>query len=348
MSTITKEKKVRVLVLGAGSFGTCLANHLAHQGKDVTIWARDGEVAEKINSMNVNFRYFPSLKLHAGVKATQAFDENLSAEADVILIAVPTQAIRATLTQFKELIGTGHLLICAAKGIEIGTLHLPSKIIAEVLGKAVSHKAAYLSGPSFAAEIIRRLPTAVCIASSDPSSSAQAQSLFHSSEFRTYTCHDTAGLEVAGALKNTIAIASGICSGLEFGKNAQASLITRGLSEIVKIGMQLGADPMTFIGLAGVGDLFLTCSSEQSRNYKVGFRLGKGEKITEIIDSMASVAEGYTTTKAAYQILQKHNITSPVIQEMYHVLYENKPIREAVNDLLSRNVNEEFSTLLKR
>lgn len=347
MSTITKEKKRSVLVLGAGSFGTCLGNHLAHQNHQVTIWARNTEVAEKINSTHTNIRYFPSLKLHPELKATQVFDADVAARHDAILIAVPTQAIRQTLVLFKDLIKPSHLLICAAKGIEIGTLNLPSEIIKDTLGRGFSNEAAYLSGPSFAAEIIQQLPTAVCIASSTEKSATAAQNLFHSNMFRTYICHDPIGLEVAGALKNTIAIASGICAGLKFGKNAQASLITRGLTEIVKIGMHLDADPMTFMGLSGVGDLFLTCSSEQSRNYKVGLRLGQGEKIQDILNSMPSVAEGYTTTKAAYQILQKNKLTAPMIQEMYHVLYEDKPIRKAVEDLLSRDVREEFTTLLK-
>jgi glycerol-3-phosphate dehydrogenase len=234
------------------------------------------------------------------------------------------------------------LLVCAAKGIEVGRLHLPRDIIADVLGKEVAHNAVFLSGPSFATEIAARQPTAVAVASKDPKRAAWAQELFHAAHFRVYTSDDPIGLEVAGALKNVVAIASGASVGIGFQMNSRAAVITRGLAEITRVGVALGANPLTFNGLGGVGDLFLTCTSEKSRNFSVGYHLGKGESLEAAIKAVG-VAEGVSTAKAAYDLCNKLGVEAPIITEVYRVLYEGKPITQAVMDLLTREAKPEIA-----
>jgi glycerol-3-phosphate dehydrogenase (NAD(P)+) len=234
------------------------------------------------------------------------------------------------------------LLVCAAKGIELGTLLLPGGVIASVLGSAVAEKASFLSGPSFASEIAAHQPTCVTAASKFEKSAAWTQELFHAAQFRVYTSPDPIGLEVAGALKNVIAIAAGAAVGIGFQMNSQAALITRGLAEITRVGVAMGANPLTFKGLSGVGDLFLTCTSAKSRNYTVGYRLGKGETLNKVTAEIGSVAEGVATAKAAYELSRSLGVSTPIIEETYKVLYEEKPIAQAVMDLLTRDAKSEL------
>jgi glycerol-3-phosphate dehydrogenase len=233
-------------------------------------------------------------------------------------------------------------MVCAAKGIELGTQRLPKDIIADVLGAEHGDNAVFLSGPSFASEIAARQPTCVAVASKDARRAAWAQELFHAVHFRVYTSDDPIGLEVAGALKNVVAIAAGATVGIGFQMNSRAALITRGLAELTRIGAALGANPLTFKGLGGVGDLFLTCTSEKSRNFMVGYRLGRGEALAEVQRTLGSVAEGVATTKAAFELSQRLGVDVPIIHETYNVLYEGKPIAQAVMDLLTREAKPEF------
>ncbi len=339
--------KQHVVVLGYGNYGTALAQQLASNNHQVFVWCRNENTANHINHYHNNPKYLSHVTLSKYISATNNFLKLHIESAKALVIAVPTQTLRNVLLQMKECFGKDFkkklpLIICAAKGIEENTLAFPLNIIEDITDKKTMQQSVFLSGPSFAQEIVDRQPTCVSVASYKNSSTEIAQELFHSSLFRVYSSNDPIGLEIAGALKNVIAIASGACSGLGYQYNSRAALITRGLGEIAKIGTKLGAKPITFMGLGGVGDLFLTCTSEKSRNYTVGYRLGVGEKLDHILKTMGSVAEGVATTKAAYQLIQKLKMTSPIIETVYHVLYQDKPIRDAVDDLLGRDAKEEF------
>jgi glycerol-3-phosphate dehydrogenase (NAD(P)+) len=332
----------KILVLGAGNFGTCLAQHLAEKGYQVTMWSRSEDVANTINATHKNPKYLNTINLSPRLSATSIINEALIKQHSVIVQATPTQTMREVLLGVKKYWRAELLLICAAKGIEIGSLKLPTDIISEILGADVAAKSTFLSGPSFASEIAAHQPTAVAVASKDASRAAWAQELFHAAHFRVYTSDDPIGLEVAGALKNIVAIAAGASVGIGFQMNSRAALITRGLAEITRIGVALGANPLTFKGLGGVGDLFLTCTSEKSRNFSVGFRLGKGEQL-DIVLKEVGVAEGVTTAKAAYDLVNKLGVDAPIMTEVYRVLYEGKPIAQAVMDLLTREAKPEIT-----
>lgn len=332
----------KILVLGAGNFGTCLAQHLAEKGYHVTMWSRSQAVTDSINASRKNPKYLSSINLSPRLSATSNLDAKTLGETSVVVHVTPTQTMREVLTMMKPYWRSDLLLICAAKGIEMGRLLLPHDIISDVLGQAVSDKAAFLSGPSFASEIVARQPTAVTVASRTEKSAHWAQELFHAAHFRVYTSDDPIGLEVAGALKNVVAIAAGASVGIGFQMNSRAALITRGLAEITRVGVALGANPLTFKGLGGVGDLFLTCTSEKSRNFSVGFRLGKGESLEAVLASVGT-SEGVTTTKAAKELVEKLGVEAPIITEVYKVLYEQKPIAQAVMDLLTREAKPEFT-----
>jgi glycerol-3-phosphate dehydrogenase (NAD(P)+) len=332
----------RILVVGAGNFGTCLADHLAVIGNQVSIWARDKTILESINNKHKNSRYLSDIILSQNLRAVYDLSQETFNDVDVVLMAIPTQHMRSKLQQIKPFLRMDHLIIFVNKGIEISTGLLPSDIAIQELGDQQGARAVFLSGPSFAQEVVTRQPTCVAVASRSQKRAKRTQRLFHAPFFRVYDIQDPTGLEVAGALKNVIAIASGACCGAGFQMNARAALITRGLAEITRFGMKLGANPMTFAGLSGVGDLFLTCTSEKSRNFTVGYRIGKGEKLDDIIASLGSVAEGVTTTKAAYELAKKHKVDAPITEQVYLVLYENKPILEAVKDLMTRDPSNEL------
>ncbi len=335
----------RIAVLGAGTFGTCLAQHLADKGYQVIIWARDQVVADCINEEGYNPKYLSDFELSKNIEATSDLADVRIEEAEVLLISIPTQSMRQVLKSLSELnireVMDAKLLICAAKGIENKTLCLPIDIISDVFGEKVGRSSVILSGPSFAIEVIAREPTAVSVASFDDERAMLAQLVFHTPQFRAYTSSDPVGLEIAGALKNVIAIASGAAGGLNMQQNARAALLTRGLAEIRRFGTALGANPITFIGLGGVGDLFLTCTSEKSRNYSVGYGLGQGKSLERVLEEMNSVAEGVTTAKAAWNLAKKYEVDSPMIDQVYNVLYCQKNLQEAVTHLLNRNAKSE-------
>jgi glycerol-3-phosphate dehydrogenase (NAD(P)+) len=331
-----------IVVLGAGNFGTCLAQHLASRGHQVKIWHRDAAVVEAINSVHRNPKYLNFCELSD--KIVGFCDPEYLAESSVsaVIIAVPTQAMRFVLQTFPRSIFENSLLVCANKGIDMQTYQLPIDVIREVFGDKIANQAVMLSGPSFASEVVTHQPTCVVAASHSEAYARQAQDLFHTPFFRVYTNDDPIGLEVAGALKNVIAIAVGAASGLGFQSNTRAALMSRGLAEITRMGVRLGAQTITFGGLGGVGDLFLTCTSEKSRNYSVGFRLGKGEPLESILATMGSVAEGVYTAKAAHHLAAQLNIRAPIMDQVYSVLYQGKPIRQSFHDLVSGSAREEF------
>ena len=336
-----KEQK-KICVIGAGQFGTCLAQHLATLENKVLLWARSGEVSAGINNLHKNINYLSEYSLHENITGTFDDFSNFLSQVDVVVLAVPTQSLRQTLQKMKGLLSNSTLLICAAKGIEISTHKFPLEIISEVLGEKIGKNSVYFSGPSFAHEIMERHPTAVSMAGKSRESLLLAQSVFHSSRLRIYTSSDVLGLEVAGSLKNVIAIAAGVCSGLGYGVNSRAALITRGLAEIMKVGVTLGAKTETFLGLGGVGDVFLTCSSENSRNFRVGMGLAKGQSLEEAVSLLGSTAEGVATARSAHKLCKSLNVRHPIIETVYQVLYEQRPVKKAVLDLITSVPREEF------
>lgn len=331
-----------IVVLGAGNFGTCLAQHLAEKGYHVKLWTRNKGVADAINTSRKNPKYLSTINLSPRLTAIADIDATTLKEASIVVHVTPLQTMREVLAGLKPHWRDELLLVCAAKGIEVGTEKLPRDIIADVLGAQRANTSVFLSGPSFASEIAARQPTCVVASSLDARRAHWAQELFHAAHFRVYTSDDPIGLEVAGALKNVIAIAAGATVGIGFQMNSRAAVITRGLAEMTRIGVKLGANPLTFNGLGGVGDLFLTCTSEKSRNFMVGYRLGKGESLDEVLNTVGSVAEGVATTKAAHALATSLGVDAPIITEAYKVLYEGKPIAQAVMDLLTREAKPEF------
>jgi len=326
-----------IAVIGAGSWGTTLACLLQEKEYDVALWAFEKEVADEINSANTNSVYFPGEKIPEGLKATSSLEEALR-NARYILNVVPTQFTRSVFREAAAYMHSESIIISASKGIEQGTLLTVSGILSEVTGRRV----AALSGPSFAREVIRKFPTAVTLASEDIDTGLLLQEIFNTGYFRVYTHADTIGVELGGALKNVIAIASGISDGLGLGHSARAALITRGLVEISRLGRTMGADPMTFSGLSGLGDLVLTCTGPLSRNYSVGVNLGKGMRLRDILASTRSVAEGVATSLSAYELARKKDVEMPIVDQVYEVIYRDKDPEAAVLSLMNRALKSEF------
>jgi len=326
-----------IAIIGAGSWGTTLACLLHEKGYDVSLWAREKEVADEITNQHANSLYFPGVCLPAGLMATSSIAEAVT-NARYILNVVPTQFIRSVFTEAVKYIGSDTVMISASKGIEQGTLLTVSEILQEITQKQV----AALSGPSFAKEVIKKLPTAVTLASPNMDTALLLQELFTTNYFRVYSHADIIGVELGGALKNVVAIASGICDGLDLGHSARAALITRGLVEISRLGKAMGADPMTFSGLSGLGDLVLTCTGPLSRNYTVGIKLGKGMKLRDILASTRSVAEGVATSLSAFELAQKKHVEMPIVEEVYRVLHKDEDPETAVRNLMNRALKSEF------
>lgn len=335
--------KGTVSVLGAGNFGSSLALHLARQNFHVHLWSRNPEVVKSINQDHKNPKYLQHIEFPPNIEAFENLtDEKTLNSSEMIVLALPTQSLREVLHRMKEAMPSNKHLVCVSKGIEMKTLRFPLQIIKEELEEEKSQDLSMLSGPSFAIEIAEGHPTGIAVASTNPETAKKTQSFFHAPSFRVYTNNDPIGLEVAGALKNVICVAAGACKGLGFQNNSLATLITRGLAEITRVGVKLGANPLTFNGLGGVGDLFLSCSSTKSRNYTVGHRLGKGEKLEDILNSLNTVAEGVFTAEAAYKLTQKIGVRAPIIKLVYEVLYEGKALKVAVKELTNGDAKEEL------
>jgi glycerol-3-phosphate dehydrogenase (NAD(P)+) len=340
LEAMSASNPVRCAVLGAGSFGTCLAIHLADQGYEVSLWARDPTLAEAIRKHRRNPRYLTDCVLPEGVHATASLAEALQRK-EVVLSVVPSHAVRAVWEGAREHLAPGALIISASKGIEVGTGLLMSQVLADVLPRDAQQRVVALSGPSFAKEIAQHLPTAVAVAAENDAWAIAAQSIVSSRMLRCYTNSDVIGVELGGALKNVIAIAVGTCDGMQFGQNARASLITRGLAEMARLGVALGANPLTFQGLSGIGDLVLTCTGDLSRNRTVGLEIGRGKTIDEVLASMNQVAEGVKTTRSAHELSIKHGVDMPITRGVYEVLYEGKSAADGVRDLINRQLKSE-------
>lgn len=325
-------------VLGTGAMGIACAFLLSQQPHTrVRLWGRSADHVNELISARENVRLLPGIHIPDSIELTADIDQAV-ANADLLVVAIPSAYLRATLTGLATHISSHVPIVSVVKGMEISTQYRPSQIISEVLG---STSVAVLGGPSHSEEICRRLPASVVVASADQPLAKLAQTLFSTDRFRIYTNRDVVGVELAGALKNVLAIAAGICDGLGFGDNAKAALVTRAIVEMTRFGVLLGADPSTFSGLAGLGDLITTCISPYGRNRRVGVRLGKGETLAQILQTMESVAEGVPTSRSVYECAQRMNIEMPLATEVYRVLFENKSPAEATNDLMLRPQKDE-------
>ncbi len=330
------EKKIAVI--GAGSWGTALSQALAGEEYAVSLWTRETELCDAINTRHINTHFMPGIVLSGKIRASTDIQEVIRKQR-LVLLVVPSQYMRGVLKMAGPTLEKDAILVSAAKGIETTTLMRPTEIIHNVLGSHII--CAALSGPSFAKEVIAGMPTAVTIASDDIGNARELQHTLSTKTLRLYAADDVTGVELGGSLKNVIAIAAGICDGANIGKSARAALITRGLAEIIRLGMKMGAKRETFSGLSGLGDLVLTATDEQSRNRTVGFRVGKGESIKDILGSMTMVAEGVQTSVSVKKIAEKLNIDMPVSAEIYEILHRGKNAQESIKSLLGRTLKDE-------
>ncbi len=339
---MTNSSIQRVAVIGAGAWGTALARHLAEKQILVRLWAHEPEVVRGIESRRENQLFLPGISLPASLSAMNSLTEAV-AGADCLIFAVPSHVARSVLGQIALVLPHPIPLVSATKGIEADTLRLVTQVMEDMLPAHMEGSLLVLSGPSFATEVSRGQPTALCLAGQQAQIVKTVQSLFMTPNFRVYADDDVIGVQLGGALKNVMALAAGVVDGLELGHNARAALITRGLTEMVRLGVAMGADPRTFYGLSGVGDLILTCTGPLSRNHSVGVRLGKGERLQTILGGMQAVAEGVRTAKAALGLALQCGVDMPIVREVNAVLFADKSCRQAVGDLMERVAKEEKS-----
>jgi glycerol-3-phosphate dehydrogenase (NAD(P)+) len=327
----------RCAVIGAGAWGTALANVLALNGHEVALWAREADVVETVNANHVNEHFLAGHRLEPTLRATGEVDEAVL-DAELVVYAAPSHALRAVARQGRRSVGPSVPVVVASKGIERETFALMTDVVeAELPGRPVIA----LSGPSFAAEVAARQPTAVVAASSDEAAALRAQDLFANAFFRVYTQEDVIGVELGGSLKNVMAVATGIAEGLGLGYNSRAALITRGLAEMTRLGVALGASPRTFAGLAGVGDLVLTCTGALSRNRALGVEIGKGRTLEQAQAGRDTVAEGVFTAQSAHALAKAKGIEMPIVQAVHRALFETYPVRHAIEDLMQRELRAE-------
>jgi glycerol-3-phosphate dehydrogenase (NAD(P)+) len=336
-------EKARISVLGGGAWGTALALHCGIKGHDVLLWAREPEVVDSINNEHENTLFFKGFKLSPNVKASQDMRE-VATFGEIILSVIPTPFLGTTMQQVADLITDDKIICSCTKGILNDTLETPDAILRRVLPERLHSRLSFLSGPSFAAEVAQENPTAVTIASENDDVAFRVQELLSTPRFRCYTTNDVVGVELGGALKNVLAVAVGISDSLGFGANGRAALMTRGLDELTRLAVGCGANPLTLSGLAGVGDLILTCTCDLSRNRTVGLRLGKGEKLEDIKKSMTAVAEGILTAKSSHDLAQKEGIDCPVISGIYKVIYEDAEPLKVIAENMSRPLKAEVNS----
>ena len=334
----------KVSVLGAGSWGTALALVLADNHHDVLLWGHREELVKQINETHQNEKYLPGVSLPLNIKATTSMEEAIL-EAETVILAVPTKAMREVCKQMVPLLTKKILFVHVSKGIEPETHLRVSEMIEEEIPEHLREAVVVLTGPSHAEEVSLRQPTTVTAASYDMNAAKKVQDLFINQHFRVYTNADVVGVEIGGSLKNIIALAAGITDGLGYGDNAKAALITRGLAEIARLGAALGANPLTFLGLTGMGDLIVTCTSVHSRNWRAGNMLGKGKNLDEVLESMGMVVEGVRTTKATYQLAKKMDVNMPLTFALYEVLFNGVNPKDAVDRLMSRDKTSELDDL---
>jgi glycerol-3-phosphate dehydrogenase (NAD(P)+) len=329
-----RERK-RIAVIGAGSWGTTLANLLAEKEEGVLLWIFEEDLYRILVKKRENDFFLPGVRLADSLRFTHSLEEALAGR-ETVVCAVPSHAVREVFLQARAHLSKGALLISVTKGLEDGTHLTMSRVLQEVIGAGGELQIAALSGPSFAGEVSRRIPTAVAVAGTTPRAAQEAQALFFRPYFRVYANPDILGVELGGAIKNVMAIAAGASDGMGFGHSSRAALITRGLAEMTRLGVSMGAQRQTFYGLAGMGDLVLTCTGDLSRNRQVGLELGRGKGLREILGGMRMVAEGVRTAKALRELAQKQKVDMPITGEVYEILYREKNPREAVQGLLSR------------
>lgn len=331
---------MRCAVIGAGAWGTALADLLARNGHEVALWAREAEVVESVNARHENTMFLSGARLHDGVVA-HADLASTCAGAEIVVFATPSHVLRAIARDAAPAVAIDATIVVATKGVERETLAVMSDILAQ---QFPTHAIVALSGPSFAAEVVARQPTAVVAASSSASAAALVQRALSSGEFRVYTHDDVMGVELGGALKNVIAVGTGIAEGLEMGFNARAALITRGLAEMTRLGVKMGASPLTFAGLAGMGDLVLTCTGALSRNRSLGVEIARGKSLDEALALRHTVAEGVMTTHSARALAAREGIEMPIVSAVYRILFEHQPPRAAIGELMRRELRAEGDT----
>lgn len=332
---------MKISVIGAGTWGTAFALHLGRLKIETQLWIREKEVYEEMQQYRENRTFLPGFTFSPSVSFFHDIKDALSS-ADTVFIAVPSKFCRKIYEQIAPHLSSQHMVISLTKGIEEGSLKTMSEVMEEVFSPSFIPRIAALSGPSFAKEVAESHPTAVVLASKESNQAKRIQHSISSPVFRTYTSNDITGVETGGAVKNVIAIAAGISDSLQFGSNSVAALVTRGIAEMTRLGVKLGARQETFAGLAGIGDLVLTCTGKLSRNHYVGSELGKGKSLDEIVSSMNMVAEGITTTLSVYQLAKKEKIEMPICEQVFQVLYKNKNPRKALQNLMSRKLKSEY------
>ncbi|MFP4083677.1 MAG: NAD(P)H-dependent glycerol-3-phosphate dehydrogenase [Desulfonatronovibrio sp.] len=329
----------KIAVLGGGSWGTTLANMLCVKGLRVGLWVRERELVNEIKVKNENTWYLPGVKLSPELMVSDEAGGIIQG-SDYILVVIPCQFMRGVLESLRDVFPENPVVICASKGVELATLKPQSSVISEALA-AKNPKYAVLSGPSFADEVSRRLPTAVSLGCQDVELGRALQDVMSTEFFRVYANPDFRGVELGGALKNIMAVAAGISDGLEFGNDARAALITRGLVEMSRFGVALGGKEKTFMGLSGMGDLVLTCTGDLSRNRQVGLALGRGKTLDDILAEKRTVAEGVKTTESVYKLSRELGVDMPITGQVYNVLFEKKDPRSAVEELMTRELKSE-------
>ena len=334
-------KEFKIAVVGAGSWGTAIGDLLAHKGYPVSLWAFEKEVEDHIQKFHENKIFLPHHKLSSNISASTDLVEVIT-DKDLVVVVVPSHVMRNVTKEMAGHLSDNVILISASKGIEQKTHLTMSGVIKENLPDIDEDRLAVISGPSFAKEVAQKIPTSVTVACKNPECAAVVQHLFATPYFRVYSSDDIIGVELGGSVKNVIAIAAGIIDGLGLGLNTRAALITRGMTEIRRLGLHLGANPRTFTGLAGFGDLVLTCTGNLSRNYSVGIKLGRGKKLEEILAEMRMVAEGIKTAKSVYNFSRKLGVEMPICHEVYRILYKDLAPQKAVHRLMTRTLKQEL------
>jgi glycerol-3-phosphate dehydrogenase (NAD(P)+) len=333
--------QMNIGVVGAGSWGTALANLLALKGFKTDLWVFEKDVKDQIESIRENTAFLPGVPLSDRIFPSNDMKDVVKGK-DLVVVVVPSHVMRRTAYQIREHILKETIIVSASKGIETQTHLTMSGVLREILCERDEDVFAVLSGPSFAREVVQQVPTVVAVASKNLKVAALVQHVFATPYFRVYTNDDMVGVEMGGAVKNVIAIAAGIIEGLGLGLNTRAALITRGLTEIRRLGLKLGANPRTFAGIAGIGDLVLTCTGNVSRNHTVGKKIGEGMKLDDILSEMRMVAEGVKTAESVYNLSQKLGVEMPICEEVYHILYDDISPKEAVHRLMTRNLKQEL------
>jgi glycerol-3-phosphate dehydrogenase (NAD(P)+) len=330
----------RIAIIGAGSWGTALSIILAKSGHSIRLWVYESELIAEINGKRRNPLFLPDVRIPKGVEASHSL-QNCLENAEIVLTVVPSHHCRSVYDAMLPYLIPDMIFVSATKGLENQSLQRMSEVAESVLSPAFSAKIAVISGPSFAKEVAKGDPTAIVVASQDREVAGLVQREFSSPSLRLYTNSDVVGVEIGGAVKNVVAIAAGVCAGLGFGHNSMAALITRGLAEMTRLALACGGRRETLAGLAGMGDLVLTCTGQLSRNRTVGLKLGQGQRLSEIMPGMRMVAEGVMTTRATLELAMKHQVEMPIAEQMDYVLHQDKNPRDAIKDLMERRLRNE-------